>query len=371
MGNYISRSDVDNWAADKFDAEKDEIIAQIEENVERLCRDIWYRKQKQRVLKDGKGTPFLTGFSYDLLDVHQVKIGATALHQYIGTATFTGSGLDDMTSGGAFTGGEPNDVRVQVDAVNTVKSIASAPTAGGTGYAANDVLTITTGDGNATVKVLTVDGNGKVLTLDTTPVAEGSGYATGAGQATSGGTGSGCTVDVTALEDTVKVSYDEGVSWHTTGLAVTGSAQTIEHNIIITFGAATGHTVGDRWDFDCHQDVRFDKRSLSLRPVDETEFPQVAPAEYTAFPKGYRNIELIVDTGWASVPAGIKRAIVVLVEHRNEPSSHRKAAFKSEKIGDYSYTVSEDREQRTVTGVIEADDLLRPFVRRRVRGGVV
>lgn len=77
----------------------------------------------------------------------------------------------------------------------SMSAIASAPTAGGTGYTLNDVLTVTAGGTGGTVTVSAVSvGVVTALTLTTA----GSGYTTGAGKATTGGTGSGCTVSITA-----------------------------------------------------------------------------------------------------------------------------------------------------------------------------
>ncbi len=64
----------------------------------------------------------------------------------------------------------------------------------GSGYSPSDVLTLTGGDANATVTVLTVGGSGEVLTISRTTV--GSGYSAGT-ESTSGGGGSSCTIDIT------------------------------------------------------------------------------------------------------------------------------------------------------------------------------
>lgn len=49
--------------------------------------------------------------------------------------------------------------------------------------------------------------------------------------------------------DTFKWSNDGGSTWEATTVAITGSAQTLENGVTITFAATTGHTSGDRWDF--------------------------------------------------------------------------------------------------------------------------
>jgi hypothetical protein len=79
---------------------------------------------------------------------------------------------------------------------------AASVGAGGTGYAIGDTGTITTGNGDATYRVLTVDGLGAVLTFAIT--FPGSGYATGNGQATATGgaqpgVGINFTVDVNSI----------------------------------------------------------------------------------------------------------------------------------------------------------------------------
>ena len=69
---------------------------------------------------------------------------------------------------------------------------------GGTGYTANDVITIVQSDGSGgTVTVNTVDGSGVILTI--TVLARGSGYSVADGLATTGGTGSGGKINITAV----------------------------------------------------------------------------------------------------------------------------------------------------------------------------
>jgi hypothetical protein len=71
--------------------------------------------------------------------------------------------------------------------------------AAGTGYTIGDILTISGGgDGNAEVEVLTVGGSGQVLTISL--YDNGTGYTAGlTNLATTGGTGSACTLNVTAI----------------------------------------------------------------------------------------------------------------------------------------------------------------------------
>lgn len=79
-----------------------------------------------------------------------------------------------------------------------VATVAAAPTAGGSGYTAGDILTITTGGSGGTVRVEVVDGLGAVTSVSRQ--TGGRSYTTGAAKATIGGTGDGnCTVNITAV----------------------------------------------------------------------------------------------------------------------------------------------------------------------------
>ena len=55
-------------------------------------------------------------------------------------------------------------------------------------------------------------------------------------------------IDGTGTPDTFKWSNDGGVTWEATTVAITGSAQTLENGITVTFGATTGHTDTNYWD---------------------------------------------------------------------------------------------------------------------------
>jgi hypothetical protein len=87
----------------------------------------------------------------------------------------------------------------------SILTLASAPTAAGTGYTVGDVLTITTGGTGGTARVLTITGGGGTGPVGTVElVTAGANYTTGTGKATSGGTGSSCTLNITALTPTPK-----------------------------------------------------------------------------------------------------------------------------------------------------------------------
>jgi hypothetical protein len=56
-------------------------------------------------------------------------------------------------------------------------------------------------------------------------------------------------IDATGTPDTFKWSKDGGSTWEATGVAITGAGQALADGITIDFGATTGHTLGDRWDW--------------------------------------------------------------------------------------------------------------------------
>lgn len=56
-------------------------------------------------------------------------------------------------------------------------------------------------------------------------------------------------IDGTGTPDTFKWSKDGGSTWEATGVQITGAAQSLSDGVSITFGATTGHTLGDYWEF--------------------------------------------------------------------------------------------------------------------------
>ncbi len=134
-----------------------------------------------------------------------------------------------LTTGGG-------NATVKVNSVTLSNGISEfALTDQGLGYTINDVLTITTGGGNATVTVTEVDLlDGSIVSASLTTA--GTGYSIGTGQATSGGTGTGATVEVISLLATggvASLSLISGGSGYSTGAGQatsggTGTGATVE-----------------------------------------------------------------------------------------------------------------------------------------------
>lgn len=87
------------------------------------------------------------------------------------------------------------------------------------------------------------------------------------------------------------------------------------------------------------------------------------------FPKGSRNIEVWGSYGWYSCPKPIKEAVVVLCRYENDNTLYTTygEGFESEKLGDYSYKRSK---AKSISGVSEADRLLKNFIRQKPIIGV-
>lgn len=80
------------------------------------------------------------------------------------------------------------------------------------------------------------------------------------------------------------------------------------------------------------------------------------------FPHGYNNIHILGTYGSATVPQWIKDLAKILVQDINDPSLYTHY-LKSETIGNYSYSMGGVYDVKGVTGIKEADDLLRLFKR--------
>ena len=57
-------------------------------------------------------------------------------------------------------------------------------------------------------------------------------------------------IDGLGTPDTFTWSADGGTTWEATGVAITGAAQTLNYGVTVTFGATTGHTLNNYWDFN-------------------------------------------------------------------------------------------------------------------------
>lgn len=106
-----------------------------------------------------------------------------------------------------------------------VTAINPSPTAGGTGYVIGDILTCSVGGTGAQVIVKEILSGGIVKTIRLLHAGTATGFTTGTGKATTGGTGSGCTIEITSV----------GV----TSLVTLASNHYLEYGDVVTFAGCT------------------------------------------------------------------------------------------------------------------------------------
>lgn len=109
--------------------------------------------------------------------------------------------------------------------VGVVHSINATPSNGGTGYAHDDILTITDGDNTATLRVSGESG-GVVTSLIL--LTGGHLYTVGPDKATSGGTGNGdCTIEILSLMDDMPISLTGGTKFAITDVLITNASTSL------------------------------------------------------------------------------------------------------------------------------------------------
>jgi hypothetical protein len=142
-------------------------------------------------------------------------------------------------------------------AAGIISTVAAAPTAGGTGYAVNDVLEIDEGTGGK-VKVTAVT-SGVVTAIELNSAVDGggkrnydrgTGYTTGTGKATTKetGAGTGCTVNITALckfelygpSNVDDLTITTACTVAITGNIITSTAHGLAVGDAIAFSSTTG-----------------------------------------------------------------------------------------------------------------------------------
>lgn len=132
-----------------------------------------------------------------------------------------------------------------------VLAVASTPTAGGSNYVAGDVLTCSVGGTGAQVRVTSISTTGAVTGLELVHVGTATGFATGTGFATTGGTGTGCTIQITQVGSAALITTASAHWYHLDDIIVfagcTESAWNAAHTVIgvpstTTFCVATPAT---------------------------------------------------------------------------------------------------------------------------------
>lgn len=151
------------------------------------------------------------GVYRDVNKIYWTGNGASSIYQYASEFDFaTQSKIYDYgvarSMSAAVSGVEPISVASIARTTGGISVLNATPTAGGTGYQVDQILTITTGGTGGTARILAVNSVGAVtsVALETA----GSGYTAGTGRATTvlpaGGTG--CTLNITSIADIATVT---------------------------------------------------------------------------------------------------------------------------------------------------------------------
>jgi len=117
----------------------------------------------------------------------------------------------------------------------------------------------------------------------------------------------------------------------------------------------------------------YDVNSVYLDPEsstgDEDDLPELylrLSYKHRLFPEGMSNIKVTGTYGWSSTPPAIKQAAIILASSENDSTLYPgySSTLKSEKIGDYAYTLA-DIDMKSSTGIESADKLLRNYIRKK------
>lgn len=86
------------------------------------------------------------------------------------------------------------------------------------------------------------------------------------------------------------------------------------------------------------------------------------------FPKGMNNIQITCKIGHTSCPSAIKQAAIILARAENDSTLYtRYSMLESESVEGFSFK----RPKKFLSGILEADRLIYPFIRRKIVLGVV
>ena len=107
------------------------------------------------------------------------------------------------------------------------------------------------------------------------------------------------------------------------------------------------------WDHD--EDSIF--ASINPSEIDPMELAE----RKHLFPRGHNNIRIVGTLGWAACPLPVKQVCIILARAENDDELYEKAYFKSERLGEYSYS----RDGKNYTGIPEVDSKIDRYINRR------
>jgi hypothetical protein len=154
------------------------------------------------------------------------------------------SGMNDLSTTGTFSGSfSANHVySIVIDGISGMAAV-SVNTAG-TGYVVNDVVTVSGGSVNPTLKVTSVS-SGAVTGLQV--LTPGSGLTQSTNYNTTGGTGTGLVIKTSNMCDSFKWNYDGGSFTTQVSLGLSPASKLMNNGVSAFFANTLGHSIGDTW----------------------------------------------------------------------------------------------------------------------------
>ena len=162
-------------------------------------------------------------------------------------------------------------------------------------------------------------------------------------------------IDSTGTPDTFKWSRDGGNNWKETNVAITGSSQTLEGDIAVTFGATTGHTSGESWDFTAERWTGYCSNSTYTTQATceaageywtvDTEYELDSDSQEIIlncgkFPKGTKSVKVVYKGGYSATPGDLKLACFDLMTYYLKKESTPAKAMPGSNIKNISKSQS-------------------------------
>lgn len=182
----------------------------------------------------------------------------------------------------------PQEVWIGRQDLTAIKTAIPHSGNAGTGYVVGDVVGVTqSGGSHGFLTVLTVGGSGAVTSLGTTVGNQGTGYADGTGLVTTGGTGTGLEVDITAVGESclqaVEACYALNNEWYPFMCCGAADADhlalaafsTANWQTVLYFGSTTDSTIpaGTTGNLALQMQAANYKALLSYNTTQAGEFP--------------------------------------------------------------------------------------------------
>jgi hypothetical protein len=239
-------------------------------------------------------------------------------------------------------------------------------------------------DGNGKKAILPLM-NSKILSINKLSISDSEIDTTDITATNSSGSSGSLTINLTQSDitaDYYKNNYlglyddseTENYYWATRIISNTAtSSGVVEYTLAnaLPTTVATGDVVSliTNWDWDSDSIFRDRPITLSEPGVDPEPWEF---GHYSTFPYGARNIEVWGTMGHRSCPLNIKKSCIILCKAENDETLYSRQGYgmKSERLGDYAYIRdSSQKSNKTLTGIAEADQKLKSYIRRKPKLG--